>query len=457
VLIAPTWDRSVEHYIRGQFEPVLSGLQDPAALAEQILVEVQSGMARSRTQIARVFAQSLAAHQSRTLPLERTLGEMIDSGMLREQPAHENHSTGELRLAATPLGRIAVRHHLAPQTILQLTRFLEQHQPFTFLDVVVACACTGDVEPMLSVDFEELETLADSLAGQTSFLLANGTADLTQRFQVSGKRLLSALKTAAVLHRWTVMGDIEAVADDEGCYPFEITRLQESMDRLLLAVAGIQRLIDQPADSGDEPSEAKEPAPKTPNLRRIELWRQMILTGLEEEPAQMSFVSGIGPKWAQKLSDHGISSLATLASTRLDELLQLKGLSPKRAAEWIAEAAEIDQNPVPTLSAPRLRISPVEAECPVDPYRLRRALDLHCAVMHAHCWLVTGGLEPHRVEKAATAWSCDCPDFAKGHTCKHILKVRLTQGDPLLTKAVDRLHLQAPSDWLDLFSLWFDR
>ena len=457
VLLAPTWDRDVDRYARGQFEHIDSGLHEPAALAEQILVEIQSGMARSRTQVSRVFAQSLASHQSKTLPLERTLQEMLDAGMLKEVPARENHSSGELRLAATPLGRIAVRHHLAPQTILQLTRFLERHQSFTFLDLVVACACTCDIEPVLSVDFEDLDSLADNLAGETSFVLQSSPQSQKEVLPVTGKRLLSALKTASVLSRWTSMGDLDAVAEDESCYPFEIQRLQESMDRLLLATAGIQRLIDEPS-SESEPDEAEKlKRPKSVNLRRIELWRQMILTGLEEEPASLALIDGIGPRWAQKLCISGIKNLDSLGKAKSDELGSLPGLSVKRATEWIAQAQTMAGDSLPKMEAPRLRVTPVEADCPVDPYRLRRALDLQCIGRGRDAWIVSGGLEPHQVQRTTEQWHCDCTDFSKGHTCKHILKVRHSLHDSQLIQIVARLQTQTSSDWLDLFSLWFDR
>lgn len=458
VLLAPAWDREADRYPRGQFELVRSGLTDPAALAEQILVEVQSGMGRSQTQLRRIFeGHSLAGKQGFVANLEKHIGQMVEAGMLKKVAPHTNHSTGEDRLAATPLGRLAVRHHLAPETVLRLTRFLEQHQNFTFLDLVVACACTTDIEPVLAVDFEELEMLADSLAGQTSQVFQRPATYRSALMPVSGKRLLSALKTAAVLHRWTEAGDLEWVAEEENCYPFEIERLQESMDRLLLAAAGIQRLIDAPAQENEsEPAEAP-PRMKSDNLRRIELWRQMILTGLDEEAASLAMVDGIGSSWARKLTAHGIKNLATLAGASPARLSELAGLSPARAQKWILQAGELAAEPLPARSAPRLRLTPVEADCPVDPYRLRRALDLQCVIHGPHSWVVSGGLEPHRVTHIDNNWHCDCADFAKGHRCKHLLKVSHALGDPVLTAAVSRMHLQAPSDWLDLFSLWFDR
>ncbi|MFN7929342.1 MAG: DEAD/DEAH box helicase [Blastocatellia bacterium] len=65
LLLAPTWDRHVEQYPQGKFEPIRSGLSDPRALAEQVVAEVASGMARSLPQLKSVFGQSLAAQQQR--------------------------------------------------------------------------------------------------------------------------------------------------------------------------------------------------------------------------------------------------------------------------------------------------------------------------------------------------------------------------------------------------------
>jgi helicase len=45
LLMAPSWDREARRYPTGQFEPIQSGIWESAALAEQILIEVQSGLA----------------------------------------------------------------------------------------------------------------------------------------------------------------------------------------------------------------------------------------------------------------------------------------------------------------------------------------------------------------------------------------------------------------------------
>ncbi len=66
VLLAPTWERSVDLYSKGRFEPVSSALSRPQALAEQILAEVHSGLARTVPQLKRVMNGTLAALQGQS-------------------------------------------------------------------------------------------------------------------------------------------------------------------------------------------------------------------------------------------------------------------------------------------------------------------------------------------------------------------------------------------------------
>lgn len=74
-----------------------------------------------------------------------------------------------------------------------------------------------------------------------------------------------------------------------------------------------------------------------------------------------------------------------------------------------------------------------------DLARLARACHLHAAPIGARLWSVTGGAGIHLVD--AELQSCDCTDYAMhpGEPCKHILAVRLRQGDAVLLDALGRL------------------
>jgi len=319
----------------------------------------------------------------------------------------------------------------------------------------VAAATTGDCEPVISVDYEELETLADSLAARSSVLFGKGS---TITPPATGKRLLSALKTATLLLDWTRSGDADAVALEFGCYPFEISRLKDSIERILMAMASVQRLLDPEV-------EGEEEKPKSPCLRRIELLRQMIRNGLEAEAASLTLVDGIGSVWARKLITAGIRSLQELSSTPSDKVVALGGVSEKRVAAWISDAL-LHASTDALGDAPcrgMVAVHPSTLQLGVDPYRLRRAVELKVITKSLQEWMVSGGLDPHLVGYTATPisnerlLSCDCPDHAKGHTCKHILAVRLAMGDMELSQAVLVVDEARQETFLDLFHLWFSR
>jgi hypothetical protein len=143
----------------------------------------------------------------------------------------------------------------------------------------------------------------------------------------------------------------------------------------------------------------------------------------------------------------------------VEKLTALSGLSAKRAAKWITDAAAAGLQVPPPVDAPRVPTFPPDHDMPVDPYRLRRALDLKVKGDGKNRWSVTGGSEPRLVQLTKAAFSCSCPDHAKGRECKHRIAVRLHRKDPEICRlaVLSRLGTKTSSPYLDLFQLWFDR
>lgn len=250
---------------------------------------------------------------------------------------------------------------------------------------------------------------------------------------------------------WTYSGDTDAVAETWDCYPFEIVRLAESMDRLLMAVASVQRLLDPEPEEGEERT-------KSPQLLRIELLRQMVINGVGPEAASLTSIEGIGSKWARKLVATGIRSLDHLAKSKTSELVSLGKITEKRAEKWIRAARIADKRTGADSDAgASIPVYPSSSHLEVDPYRLRRAKELNVAPLKDNLWQVTGGLEPHRVDQAENGLHCDCHDFAKGNTCKHILAVRLHLGDEGIQSVASGIEQASSGDFLDLTQLWFSR
>ncbi len=453
VLLAPTWDRGVERYIEGRFEPIRSGLADPSALAEQIIAEVASGLSRSPAQLRSALGQSLAAHQGLLPDIDHAIAEMRAAGMIRDGVEDE----GERRtwsLKVTRLGRIAARHMLAPATLLLFWRVLDGHQEPTFLDLLITAACSPDCEPVLPVDFEDLDKVAEYLSREPSHLLQMAHTDLLKLLAVSGRRLLAAINMALVARDWTRTADPRGVADRHGCYPFEVERLRESLDRLLLAMSAV---LERPALPEDLLAWAEED--HIPVRERIRALRQMVCAGLDKSAVTLTIVNGVGPTIARRLQVAGIGHIEDLALAEPEDLISQPRISRERAERWIAEAVEI----IRSRSALRYvetgamaGIVPSDWPADIDPYRLRRALDLRIAGADGGHYLVQGGLEPHIVRTSSGALHCDCADAGRSQWCKHVLAVRMHRGERELYQLARRLDQSDEQGCLSLFALWYD-
>jgi helicase len=446
VLLAPAWEAAPDHYLRGCFEPVKSGLANRRALAEQIVAETASGLARTESQVRAVFARSLAARQERLPNVSSLIRDMITAGLL-ESVRREDH-TGE-RLRPTRLGRIASRHLLDPQTVLDFRRVIEFEPSPTYFDLLLICSAGADCQPITPVDFEELDELGERLAHERSRLLTRPPAAVAECLDCGGKRLLAAMKMALTLRDWTRCGDARAVADRNRVYPFEVARLRESAERLLIALG---------ATCAPEPGAPTTAPDDTVTLaERARTLRVMVAVGLDEEAVTLTFVGGIGAKLARRLVAAGITDIEALAQAESNEIAGVRGVSSQRAARWIEEAERL----VRTRSAWRLRETDaplarlIAREWPagVDPYRLRRACELRVAEADGG-YRVSGGLEPHRVTEATAGFACDCPDASAGHMCKHQLAVRLFRQEPALVNAAQQLRDHTSDGW-DMHALWW--
>jgi helicase len=448
VLLAAAWDRQAGCYAEGEFEPVRSGFADRRALAEQVLAEVCAGLARTPAQLERVFAASLAARQGRLPEVAAVVREMCDAGMLA-RVQEDDEGCLSPRMKATRMGHIAVRHFLAPATVLLFRRVLERPDEWTFFDLLLTAACSADCEPTLPADYEELGALAGQLGREPSALLQRSRAELAGLLETDGKRLLAALKTALAARAWTRTGDADRVAEALSCYPFEVRRLCESMERLLTAMlASLEPEAEEAADAPRDDVLVRE---------RLRALHRMVAGGLDEEAVTLTLVAGVGPKMARRLRSAGVEDVEALAQANPEDLRGVRGLSEKRAARWIDEATRI----VRDHSAYRYRetgptVALGGAGWPqgVEPYRLRRALELQVRTARGG-YRVSGGLEPHRVRLLRGVPECDCPDAAGGNTCKHVLAVRLKREDRELRRLVERLQTAGAAEGLDLFDLWF--
>ncbi|HEX6292924.1 MAG TPA: DEAD/DEAH box helicase [Herpetosiphonaceae bacterium] len=453
VLIAPTWDREVQHYERGRFEPVRSGLIDERAVAEQVLIEVTSGLARTTSHLEAVLRLSLAAKQ-RILPdVRRVLDTMVAAGMVIMQGEDPKHPSQ--RLLPTKIGRAAVRSMLAPSTMLHFRRVLGTNDDLTFFDLLVVAATSDDCEPVIRVDFEELDDLTERLRRESSTLLRRTRPELQELLGVGGRRLLFACKTALVARDWTRTGNAAAVAEIHGCYAFEVDRLHESLSRLIPAMEAV---VEPPSTQLQALMELDEAY--VPLVERVRALTRMMTAGMDEAAATLTLIPGVGPALASRLRAAGLAHLEDVAIADPAEVANVPGISPARAKRLVEAASGL----VRSRSALRYEerggmaiLKPSGWPADLDPYRLRRALDLTVSDRGEELYEVRGGSEPRQVRMVAGAPRCACPDAERGHRCKHSLAVLLARGDSEIESWSRRMEEVVDQNLLNLFDLWFDR
>lgn len=425
VLLAAQWESNLQPYTEGRFEPIQSQLNNPVALAEQILVEVATGLSQTQTQLEANLSLSLAAFQKRLPSLRQAVDEMVEAGMLYQE-------TTSPRLRSTPLGWIAVRHMLSPKAVSHLQEGVGSMLEPTLFDFLLLVVSNPDVEPVLPVDFEDLSMLAEYLRTQTSRYMSG---EIGNTLGISGKRLLSTFLMACVLREWTQRGELEQASNLFGIYSFELERLLESSLRILAA------LIDW-LGGFEEQNDLREKA---------KALHGMLASGLSEEAISLTLVRGLGSKWAKKLLTYGFTDIEDLALAETHNLTQIKGISSHRAEQWIAVAFELAKQSRRYLDeGPETQVA-IQGPT-IDLYRLRRSLELHVLKQETG-YQVWGGLEPHQVVYSKGNLVCDCLNFTLGYYCKHLLAIRVFEQEPTVLEAVKSLR-DPNVKGLNLVALW---
>ncbi|WP_422201838.1 DEAD/DEAH box helicase [Aquabacterium sp.] len=444
VMFRARWERD-QKYEEGRFEDIRSFLHNDKALSEQVIVNISSGYARTRNEL-QTMAETTLAHRQVRLVIDQQIDAMCHAGFLVEDV---DETKGITRLKATSLGRACNRLMIGHESVTQLASFLRHQCAWTHFDLLLACACLPDMEPVLPVDFEELDALTHLLTAQRSHLLTVEIHQLHDLLKVTPKRRLSAVKSALMLQMWAQIGDLDHVAEKVCCYPGDIVRARESMIRLLSgALAVTEDLVLRDPENSLHLSTVKQ------RIQRLQL---MIDNGLNTDAATLTLVKGIGPTWARKLIDHGIDDVETLAQTEATALVAMGRISIDRAQQWITEATQLlssDDIWSITDSGNLVQTQSTQISPEIDIYRYRRSLQLLVRKdENSSGWQVSGGTDPHLVSDGDSL-SCDCMDYAKGHTCKHIIAVRRHLEDPDVL-ALDARLAEAPNATsIDLCEWW---
>ncbi len=447
VLFIPKWAGADPDYAARIPEPISSGLFHRKRLTQQLLVEVTGRLSISEEHLSTNFwKRSLWQAQGGAADLPRLVEDLIQIGLLRR-----DSKTGQY-LSETSLGRIACQMVVEPATISLLRWFFDAVECPTEFDVLLVACLAEECTPRLGFNFEEIDSMTNTLTSVPSHLL-DSPVSLLQNLpgHIHHRTLLSAIKSAVLIHRHTSGESLEDLATEFDAYPYDLALLRQNAG-WMLAVA--QRVFGclwkarekELAEEDEIPAgESETPLPsKSLHQQICALLSVMVQYGVPRVAVDLVKIPGIGRKRVHALMNEGIQSLGDFLSRPPSTLakclgVKIKTFAPMRAAaeellafEEMDDPFALDFAPVALPTAPALL---QKWPRDIDPYRLRRALELNVDHCSAETVRVSGGAEPHRVNVAQNAlrkniYTCDCADFAKGHQqCKHILRARLELQD----------------------------
>lgn len=446
VIFRARWEKDLQ-YPLGRFESIDSHMTKRSHLTEQVIVSVAAGFARTRNELKTLMGKSLAATQGRQIQIDQQVTSMCEAGFLSEEEVVGETSQ---RLRATSLGRLCSRLLISPDTVLQLKRTFNLQTVWTNFDLLLLCCALPDFELSVTVDFEELTQLGENLVQRKSYLLSDDPLSAAEKLAVTSKRLLSAVKGALILLEWTDGKSVDLVAQKMSCYPNEVNRLKESSLRMLAALRSVLK-----ESTNDESMMLLDKRYLDKKVARLEL---MVIAGLNEDASTLTMVPGIGKIWAAKLVDIGVLDIEMLAQSSTDDLLKAGNISAKRAEEWISVASELLSSEDLTVASDFghfVKIESSQIHLPVDVYRLKRSWQLRVEeATEPHTYLVTGGSDSHLVKQISENLSCDCPDRAKGHECKHLIAVRRWKNDPVIADIDQSFLKQNSGSEINLRSWW---
>lgn len=445
-----------DRYLEGACENVDSRLTDSRALAEQVLIDVHTGLSRTRNELETGFLPlTFFKRQHAAATLAPTINRLLLSGLLDEK---------EDSLKVTILGRLAVKLMLAPETIQLVRSAITNYQGLKFFDILLLATLSPDCSPVIQSNFEEMDHLVTRISSRPSILLDDSLEHLRRQIPEipSTLRLLAAIKMSAICLALSDGEEPSSIAEYCDIYEADIRMLSESVVRLLQGISAIASAIDKTTKSEEDATEIRATPGSVPDL--CTQLQSMIKYGITPEMIPLTRLAGIGGKTARKLVDAGIETLGDVSQADPEDLVAC-GIARKKVEALQQEAygltVAFDDTLVYTESPPNTTSTSNSSfffsHSSFDSYRLRRSLELKVLSGDAPLYRVTGGSEPHRVLCRKGTFTCDCADFKKGTTnCKHILAVRRARGDNEILKLVKRIHESKSASIREtLPTLWF--
>ena len=443
ILMLPRWSGDANKYVRGKCEDINSLLKSQKAMQEQILIDVYAGYSRTREELTNGFLpMTLYKKQHPEASIHAAINKLVLSDLLIETCGTPDDPSEHI-LRCGLLGRMSVKLMFAPESIKLIKDAYKGFDRLYLFDLLLIAAMTEDCSPVLQANYEEMDTLCETVQCLHSTLLDLPIDRLKRKLHdsPSTSRILASLKMAAICHCLTEGTDVNDLAERFDVFPADIRLLQESVVRILSGITAITGAIDKSEKGEEYVVTHKSDASSVPNLSSM--LANMLKYEISSELVTLTKLQGVGGKTAKRLSESGFSTMESIAEASPDQLSKVPSVGAKLAESLVIQALELLKDSPETFysEAPYSFTGETRnVKIKIDPYRLRRSLELSIKGSDRPKYCVTGGREDHIVIASDGQFTCDCMDFEKNEgNCKHILCVQRSLGDPEVCRMVKRI------------------
>lgn len=278
----------LEHYTKEPPEPIRSRLSDESAMRSHTLATIATGRGLSKADLDSLFRGTLLAMQvgddDRRKLTEKALGYLFSERLV------EGH--GGL-FYATDFGMRVSILYIDPVTAVLFrdsVKKWEQGKDHT-VGLLHLIASAPDFEPKFPLRSKDYDQAMSFMEEHSEEMLMRHT---TREF-ADYDRLLQNMRSVMALHGWIDEWREEQLLTRLGVEPGDMHRAVDNADWLLHALVELSKLF------------------KMPDLvRRAELLRRRVVSGVAEELVELTTLSGVGRARARALYSAGFKTLEDL-------------------------------------------------------------------------------------------------------------------------------------------------
>jgi ATP-dependent DNA helicase len=299
VIIPPpsaTASEFLDHYARGEPEPISSRLSEESAMRFHILATVATAGGLSRKDLDALFGETLLASQKGKA--EVSLGVSSGLGYLLAERLIEEKGT---LFYPTEFGRRVSVLYLDPVTAVMFREAMKRAEVDRSYTVGMLRLVAGspDFQPKFPLRSKDYELALAFMEEHSEEMFGRPSSKAFAEFD----EVLQDMRSVMALHGWIDEWREEDLLSRLGVEPGDMHRAVDNADWLLHGLAELSRLFKRPDLAGQS-----------------ELLRRRVVNGVGEELVELTTLRGVGRVRARALYSAGFKSIEDVKGAAADRL-----------------------------------------------------------------------------------------------------------------------------------------